>query len=92
MREKDPQRHGPYFKLAYVRRGHQVCRFVRADCVEQVTQRVAMYKTFRSLIDRWIDLSIQRGVEDFFTSGPAQKRLAVKRPRHVRPSKPNDAV
>ena len=83
MREQNPQRHGPYYKLAYVRRGHPVCRFVREGCVDQVTQRVAMYKTFRNLIDRWIDLSIQRGVQEFFASGPSQKLAVVKRTRRT---------
>jgi hypothetical protein len=61
-----PQRHGPYHKLAYVHRGKPVCRFVRADCVAEVKRRLAVYKTFRRLIDRWIKLSIQRGRTEFF--------------------------
>lgn len=63
-----PQRHGPYHKLAYVYRGKPVCRFVRAGTKEQLTQRLVVYKRFRGLVDRWIALSIQRGVLDFFTT------------------------
>ena len=62
-----PERHGPYYKLAYVYRGKPVCRFVRAACVEDVKDRVAVYKQFRSMMDSWIKLSIQRGVIEFFT-------------------------
>ena len=62
-----PRRHGPYHKLAYVHRGKPVCRFVRADCVAVLKQRLAAYKTFRSLMDRWIELSIQQGVMEFFS-------------------------
>ena len=62
-----PERHGPYYKLAYVYRGKPVCRFVRAACVEDMKARVAVYKQFRSLMDKWIKLSIQRGVIEFFS-------------------------
>jgi hypothetical protein len=61
-----PQKHGPYYKLAYVHRGKPVCRFVRAACVDQMKTRLAAYKTFRSLVDKWIELSIRRGMIDFF--------------------------
>jgi len=67
MDPKRPQRHGPYYKLAYVHRGKPVCRFVRADCVKEVKGRLAIYKTFRSLMDKWVELSIGQGVIQFFT-------------------------
>lgn len=63
---KKPERHGPYYKLAYVYRGKPVCRFVRAACVHDMKIRLGTYKQFRSLMDRWIKLSIQRGVIEFF--------------------------
>jgi hypothetical protein len=61
-----PKRHGPYGKLFYVHRGSKVCRFVRADCLESLRARVARYKTFRKLIDRWIELSIEMAKIEFF--------------------------
>jgi hypothetical protein len=67
MDPKRPQRHGPYYKLAYVHRGKPVCRFVRADCVKEVKGRLAIYKKFRSLIDKWVELSIGQGVIQFFS-------------------------
>lgn len=67
MHPQGPQRHGPYYKLAYVHRGKPACRFVRADCVAEVKQRLRAYKTFRALMDRWIALSIQRGVIEYFS-------------------------
>lgn len=66
-----PQRHGPYAKLAYVHRGKKVCRFVRADCVEQIKTRLQTYKTFRKLTDRWIELSIKCAQAQYF---PEAKR------------------
>lgn len=67
MDKKSPQRHGPYCKLAYVHRGKPVCRFVRADCVQTLNERLAVYKKFRSLVDKWIELSIRQGVTEFFS-------------------------
>lgn len=79
MHPKNPQKHGPYYKLAYVHCGKPVCRFVRADCVEEVKKRLYAYKTFRALMDQWIDLAIQQGVAEFFT--PATKKKAVRKAR-----------
>jgi hypothetical protein len=73
MDPEHPRRHGPYHKLAYVHRGRPVCRFVRADCIGAVQQRLAVYKTFRKLMDRWIGLSIQRGALEFFSRPAAAK-------------------
>ncbi len=67
MNPEHPHRHGPYHKLSYVHRGKPVCRFVRAACVTELTRRLATYKTFRKLIDQWIELSIQQGQVEFFT-------------------------
>ena len=66
MHPQHPHRHGPYHKLAYVHRGKPVCRFVRADCVGELLKRLAAYKRFRTLMDRWIELCILRGQVEFF--------------------------
>jgi hypothetical protein len=79
----NPQRHGPYPKLAYVYRGKPVCRFVRAGTARTLTERLSVYKRFRALIDRWIALSIQRGILDFFAppAKPAPKAINPTRSR-----------
>jgi hypothetical protein len=74
MDPKHPKRHGPYHKLAYVHRGKPVCRFVRADSVADLKPRLAAYKEFRKLIDRWIELSIQQGTIEFFSTPKNAKR------------------
>lgn len=63
----DPKKHGPYGKLSYVHRGKKVCRFVRADSAEEMKARLATYKEFRKLTDRWIKLSIECAKIEFFT-------------------------
>ena len=88
LRKDNPERHGPYAKLTYVYRGRNVSRFVRAGYVEALSPRLAMFKEFRRLIDRWIALSIQIGQQTFFN--PEQKgkssRASPKasRPKTVR--------
>jgi hypothetical protein len=76
MHPQKPQKHGPYYKLAYVHRGKPVCRFVRVACVDEMKARLATYKTFRALMDKWIELSIRRGLLDFFapTAGGRARR------------------
>jgi hypothetical protein len=73
-----PRRHGPYYKLAYVHRGQPICRFVRADCVAEIKKRLAVYKTFRTLLDRWIELCILQGQQEFFTRPAAAKSKSVQ--------------
>lgn len=65
----EPHKHGPYNKLTYVHRGRPVCRFVREADLDELKARLAAYKTFRTLMDRWIALSIERGTLEFFPSG-----------------------
>lgn len=85
MDPENPQRHGPYHKLAYVHRGKPVCRFVRADCTAEVQKRLATYKTFRKLTDRWIELSILQGQTEFFSRPTAAKDKKV--PGRIRPQR-----
>lgn len=72
-----PRRHGPYAKLAFVHRGKKVCRFVRAQCIQQIQTHLVTYKRFRQLTNRWIELSIQRDQIDFFT--PAKPKPAPRK-------------
>lgn len=78
----EPKKHGPYYKLAYVHRGRPRCRFVRADCVADMKHRLATYKKFRALMDKWIELSIQQGLIDFFTP-PTKKKTKSKPKTHI---------
>jgi hypothetical protein len=81
MDPKTPKRHGPFHKLSYVFRGKTGCRFVRAACADEVIRRVGVYKDFRSLINRWIDLSIQAGAIECFSPQTAKssKRKSARK-------------
>jgi len=89
MQAEHPERHGPYTKLAYVHRGKPVCRFVRVACVAKVRQRLVVYRTFRKLLDRWIELCILQGQEEFFNRpATAQAKSAPRVPgRNTRKKK-----
>ena len=64
---KDPRRphkHGPYYQLSFTWRGKSSTRFVRPEQVAEMRQKVARYKRFRELVNRWVDLEVEReGVE-----------------------------
>lgn len=79
MHPKHPQRHGPFHKLSYVYRGKPVCRFVRAECSDEIMRRTAVYKDFRALIDKWIQLSIQSGITEFFATASVKSAKSKSR-------------
>jgi hypothetical protein len=56
---KDPQRHGPYYQLSFTWRGKSRTRFVRAERLADVRQKVTNYKRFRELTDEWVDLVVE---------------------------------
>lgn len=55
----NPQKHGPYYQLSYVRKGKSTSRFIRPGFVGDIERQLANYKTFKSLVDEWLDLAIQ---------------------------------
>lgn len=56
---KNPQKHGPYNQLSYVRRGKSTTRFIRNHQLAHVKAQVAQYKTWRELTDEWLRLAIE---------------------------------
>jgi hypothetical protein len=73
---RNPEPHGPYCKLTYVYHGKFTCRFVRADCVQEVTTLVGNYKTFRQLTDEWVALAIERA-----KLGPLERKPTKSKPK-----------
>jgi hypothetical protein len=62
----EPKKHGPHNKLTYVHRGKPFCRFVKTTHLEELKTWLAADKTFRTLMVKWIALSIERARTDFF--------------------------
>lgn len=57
---KNPRKHGPYYQLSFTWRGKSQTRFVRAERLAEVRQKIANYKRFRELTDEWVDLVVER--------------------------------
>jgi len=55
---KHPKKHGPYYQLSYTWRGKSTTRFVRAERLEEMRQKVDAYKRLRALTQEWVDLSV----------------------------------
>ena len=56
---KNPQKHGPYHKLSFTWRGQGGTRFVRAERLAEMRQKLANYKRFRELSEEWVDLTLE---------------------------------
>jgi hypothetical protein len=57
---RNPQKHGPYYQLSFTWRGKSRTRFVRAERLAGVREKVGNYKRFRELTDEWVDLVVER--------------------------------
>lgn len=58
--EKNPKKHGPYFKLNYQHGGKSRTMFVREKHVKKITAENTNYKLFKELSKMWITLEIER--------------------------------
>jgi Family of unknown function (DUF6788) len=58
---KDPKnRRGAYYQLSYTRDMKSRTEYVPRERVGEVRRQIAHYKRFRSLVDQWVKLSIER--------------------------------
>jgi hypothetical protein len=57
---KDPERQtGAYWQISYTRRMKSRTEYVRRKWVREVRRQIATHKRFKSLLEQWIDLSIE---------------------------------
>src|SRR5258708_38080091 len=56
---KNPQKHGPYHKLSFTWRGQGGTRFVRAERLAEMRQKLANYKHCRGLGGEWGDPTLE---------------------------------
>ena len=54
-----PKKHGPYYQLSYTRHRKSSSEFVSKENVVRIRKQLHNYKTFMTLKDEWIDLSIE---------------------------------
>ena len=55
---RNPKRHGPYYQLSYVHQGKSTSQFIRPGVVKTVKAQLATYKSFRKLIEEWLQLAL----------------------------------
>lgn len=67
---KNPQKHGPYYQLSYTHKGRSTTEFVRKENVAELQEQLKNYKTFKKLMEDWVDLSVK--------IGKLRKKLAAK--------------
>ena len=56
---QQPQKHGPYYQLGYTWRGRHHTRFVRADQLAAVQQKVKNHRRLRELVEEWVALAVE---------------------------------
>ena len=60
MQYKVPkEKKGPYYQLSYTHKMRSRTQYVRAESVDEIRKQIAVYKRFKKLIEKWIDLSIE---------------------------------
>jgi len=53
------EKKGPYYQLSYTHKMRSRTNYVRVELVEEILQQIEVYKRFKKLIEKWIDLAIE---------------------------------
>ena len=53
------EKKGPYYQLSYTHKMRSRTQYVRVELVEEIRQQIEVYKRFKKLIGKWIDLAIE---------------------------------
>ncbi len=54
-----PQKHGPYYQLGWTRKGKSTTRFIRKPDVATVKTQLRNHELLQSLVDQWVETSIE---------------------------------
>ena len=57
--KENPQKHGPYHKLSYKRKGKGTTAFIKECDLDKTREQIANYKKLQELTGEWIDLSLE---------------------------------
>jgi hypothetical protein len=52
------EKKGFYYQLSYTHKMRSRTQYVRAEFVDETRQQIEVYKRFKELIEKWIDLAI----------------------------------
>ncbi len=57
---KNPkEKKGGYHQLSYTHKMRSRTEYIRPEFVDEIQEQVAVYKRFRKLIEKWIELAIE---------------------------------
>ena len=60
MQYKVPaEKKGPYYQISYTHKMKSRTQYVRREWVDDIRGQIEVYKRFKKLIEKWIDLSIE---------------------------------
>lgn len=55
---------GAYWQISYTRQMKSRTEYIRKEWAPEIRKQIAMHKSFKRLIDQWIDLSIEHSKLD----------------------------
>jgi hypothetical protein len=55
----NPKKHGPYFQLAFYKKGKHSTAFIPKEIAKDVKNEVQNYKRAKKLIDLWVNLQLE---------------------------------
>jgi hypothetical protein len=53
------EKKGPYYQISYTHKMKSRTQYVRPECVDEIRQQIEVYKRFKKLIEKWINLAIE---------------------------------
>ena len=53
------EKKGPYYQLSYTHKMRSRTQYVPAESVDEIRRQITVYKRFKKLIEKWIDLAIE---------------------------------
>lgn len=53
------EKKGPYYQISYTHKMKSRTQYVRREWVDDIREQIEVYKRFKKLIEKWIDLSIE---------------------------------
>jgi len=57
--KRPKEKEGAYYQLSYTHKMRSRTEYVRPQFVEEIRQQVGVYKRFKKLVEKWIDLAIE---------------------------------
>lgn len=53
------EKKGPFYQLSYTHKMQSRTKYVRPEWVDEISRQIFVYKRFKNLIEKWIDLAIE---------------------------------